>query len=555
MKTVIATLNAKYIHTSLALRWLYVANKDAFDIGFKEYTIKEDIQTVADDLLATCADCIGLGVYIWNVEKMKALVGLLRQQKPNIIIILGGPEVSYEPTYFLQHLPIDYVIGGEGEFVLGKLLHALENNGSTSIAGVSSQYEISGETVCADVKKLAELPSPYQLSEDADNRHNRLIYFETSRGCPYRCAYCLSSLEKGVRYFPEDYVKENLLFLIQNNTKQLKFLDRSFNLNWRKTRTIFDFLIDNHREDLRCQFEIYADLLSDEAIDYLNSRLPKHFFRFEIGIQSTFEKSNAAVNRKQDFQRITHTVRRLIHGGKIDLHLDLIAGLPYENYERFVQSVNEVFAFRAKEFQLGFLKMLRGTQLRKEAHKYGYLYREHAPYEVIAHNELSADDLNKIRKAENTIDKYWNSGRFAQTLNILFDTVYRNAYFEFFLELAEFAESRLLQSRSLEAMYACLHQFLTTKNIHLPETLLNDYYGNFSVRPTTSFITDRLDKTERKALLHRISTDNNFLSQNGLSAYNIKKQTSIDQLPDEQYLLTVFLPAGKKMLRYSFDKN
>ena len=551
LKTIIATLNAKYIHTSLALRWLYVANKDRFDIKFKEYTIKEDIKTIANDLLASGCNCVGLGVYIWNVEKIKSLVSYLRQQKPDITLILGGPEVSYEPEYFLQHLPVDYIIGGEGEFVLGELLYALENNKTTAIPGVSSVHEISRETARADVEKLSQLPSPYQLPEDVESRSNRLIYFETSRGCPYRCSYCLSSLEKGIRYFPEEYVKENLLHLIQNDVKQVKFTDRTFNLNWSKTRPVFDFLIDNYREKLSCQFEIYADLLTDEIIDYLNNRLPKHFFRFEIGIQSTFEKSNEAVNRKQDFNLVTHNINRLIQGGKIDLHLDLIAGLPYETYERFVQSVNSVFAFRAKEFQLGFLKMLRGTILRKEAQKYGYLYQEHAPYELIAHRDLSADALDKIRKAENAIDKYWNSGRFTRSLNTLFDIFYHNRYFEIFLELAEFSETQPPKTPSLEESYACLHRFLIAKNIHLLEALRNDYYDNFSTRPTTAFWEDRLDKLERKRLLHQISADNDFLLKNELSAYNIKKQTTIDRLSDKEYLLTVFLPDGRKQMVYS----
>ncbi len=404
MKTLLATLNAKYIHTSLALRWLYVANAAAFDIRFKEYTIKENIATIADDMLATGCDCIGLGVYIWNVEQTKRLVDILRQQKPELILILGGPEVSYEPAYFLANWPVDYIVSGEGEFVLGELLGTLERHEEVAIPAVSSRQAISGETARADLQKLAELPSPYQLPEDKENLANRVVYFEASRGCPYRCSYCLSSLEKGIRYFPENFLKENLLYLIDNGAKQLKFLDRTFNLNAVKTRDTFDFLIANYRENLSCQFEIYADLLTGETIDYLNERLPKRFFRFEIGIQSTFEPSNVAVNRKQDFALVSRNIHRLMNGEKIDLHLDLIAGLPHETYERFAQSVNDVFAFRAKEFQLGFLKLLRGTQLRRDAQKYGYVYREQAPYEVLSHQALSATDMENIRKVEHAID-------------------------------------------------------------------------------------------------------------------------------------------------------
>ncbi len=550
MKTLLTTLNAKYIHTSLALRWLYVANKSAFDIRFKEYTIKEAVETIADDLLSLGCDCIGLGVYIWNVEKTKELIRCLRQRKPDIILILGGPEVSYEPAYFLETLPVDYVISGEGEFVLGELLHTLENNENASIPGVSSQHAISNEIARADLQRLAGLPSPYQLPEDTENFAHRILYFETSRGCPYRCSYCLSSLEKGVRYFPEKHVKENLSYLIENGAQKLKFLDRTFNLNWLKTRGTFDFLIENYRNDLSCQFEIYADLLTDEAIDYLNKRLPEHFFRFEIGIQSTFEPSNNAVNRKQDFALVSHNINKLMHGGNIDLHLDLIAGLPCETYERFAQSVNEVFAFRAKEFQLGFLKMLRGTQLRKDALNYGYVYHEQAPYEVISNEYLSAADMAKIRQVEHAIDLYWNKGRFTETLNIVFDTLYPNRYFEFFLELAEFSETRAPKTVSLEETYVCLHLFLLHKGMNLLDTLRNEYYANFSIRPTTAFWDDKLDKKERKSLLLHISADNDFLQQHRLSAYAIKKQTTIDQLSETEYLLTVFLPKGRRQVVY-----
>ncbi len=553
MRTLLTTLNAKYIHSSLALRWLYVANKDRFDIRFKEYTIKEKVENIAAELLAGDYDCIGLGVYIWNVEQTKALVNLLRRQNPDLVLILGGPEVSYEPAYFITNWPVDYVISGEGEFVLGDLLQALADKQPVAdIPGVSSREGTSTEVARADLQQLALLPSPYQLPEDKESRADRIVYFETSRGCPYNCAYCLSSLEKGIRYFPDDYIRENLQYLIDNGARQLKFLDRTFNLNWKKTRAIFDFLIAHYRSNLSCQFEIYADLLTDEAIDYLNDRLPQHFFRFEIGIQSTYEPSNKAVNRRQDFSLIAHNIRRLLQGGKIDLHLDLIAGLPHETYDRFLQSVNDVFAFRAKEFQLGFLKMLRGTALRADAGKYGYTYREQAPYEVMAHQALSAAELDSIRKLEHMIDKYWNTGRFTQCLNLVFDRYYPGRYVEFFLELALFAGTYPSEKTSLEDSYACLHRFLLTKGIDLLTTLKDDYYANFSQRPTTIFWDAPWDKAERKRLLLHISADTGFLEMHTLSPYAIKKQTTIDLLPDGRCVLTVFLPAGQKKLTYLF---
>lgn len=374
LKTTLITLNTKYIHTSLALRWLYVANKDKFDISFSEYTIKEDIKEISTEILSQSPDIVGISVYIWNVEQSKKLVAQLKQQQPTLIIVLGGPEVSYEPAYFIENWDIDYLVSGEGEKVLGELLYALQNNADVEIEAVSSRHKTSNLTAKADLNILETFDSPYNLEIDKPHLKNRILYVESSRGCPYRCSYCLSSLEKGVRYFSEDYIKNNLKILINSDVNRIKFLDRTFNLNPIHTAMVFDFLIENYRKNLSCQFEIYADLLTKENIAYLNQRLPKHFFRFEIGIQSTHTPTNQSVNRKQDFSILSQNIEWLMKGEKVDLHLDLIAGLPYEDFNRFVESFNHVFRLKAKEIQLGFLKMLRGTELRKNAQKHAYIY-------------------------------------------------------------------------------------------------------------------------------------------------------------------------------------
>ena len=265
------------------------------------------------------------------------------------------------------------------------------------------------------------LDSPYQLEEDKEALINRVVYLETSRGCPYQCQYCLSSLEKGVRYFPKEYIYDNLSYLIQSDAKLIKFLDRTFNLNKTHTYNVFNFLIENYRPNLSCQFEIYADLLDDEKIAFLNNNLPKDYFRFEIGIQSTYEPTNLEVKRRQDFDLLSKNIKLLMEGGKIDLHLDLIAGLPFETYERFKKSFNDVFALGAKAVQLGFLKMLRGTNLRRNAAKYGYKYDELPPYEIEYNDSISAEEITLIHNAEEALDRYWNSGRFDRSLTFVFE--------------------------------------------------------------------------------------------------------------------------------------
>ena len=557
MKTVLSTLNAKYIHTSLALRWLYVANKDRFDISFREYTIKENITKVAEELLATGCDILGLSVSIWNVKQTKELVSILKKNKPGLIIILGGPEVSYEPEFFLDTWDINYVISGEGEFVLGELLDAIQNRESTEIPGISSHEHISKAIAQADIEKLSRLDSPYMLPQDAAEMGNKLVYFETSRGCPYQCQYCLSSLEKGVRYFPKEYILNNLKYLIENKAKQIKFLDRTFNLNKEHTLTVFDFLIKNYRPNLSCQFEVYADLLKDEMIDYLNENLPENYFRFEIGIQSTYEPTNIAVKRKQDFPLLANNVRKIMQGGKIDLHLDLIAGLPYETLDRFRKSFNDVFALGAKEVQLGFLKMLRGTNLRKDADKYGYKYDKEAPYEILYNSVPRLGDGQVVHhEAEHALEKFWNSGRFPETMDTVFNTSYKGKYFEFFDEVGQFYKEKQYPHRGyqLEDLFRYLHEFLLSKNIDLFETLRTDYYNNFNRKPQ-GFWEDTIGKQRRKQLLYQIGQDKTFLKHHGLNRKIIEKLTAIDILYKDTFLLTIFLPEGNTILKYRFDEN
>ena len=546
MTTILTTLNAKYIHTSLALRWLYVANKEHFDISFREYVIKEDIHKIANDLLSADPDIIGIGIYIWNVGKSAELISTLKTLKPELIIITGGPEVSYEPEYFLNNMQIDFVISGEGEFVLRQLLSAIENRrhgdySSINIESVSYLNNINKVVAKADLKELAELPSPYTLEEDREYRKNRLIYFETSRGCPYQCGYCLSSLEKGVRYFPIQYVTENLEYIIKNNARQIKFLDRTFNLNKKHTKTVFNFLTEQYKPGLSFQFEIYADLLDDDTIDYLNKNLPTHYFRFEIGIQSTYEPTNNAVNRKQDFDRLTDNIRKLMAGGKIDLHLDLIAGLPYETFDRFKKSFNDVFSLHAKEVQLGFLKMLRGTSLRQNAKLFGYEYKDNAPYEIMRHNDITNKEIRRIHAAEHALEKYWNSGKFKRTMQALFDAKYKNRYFELFDEIGQYYEKQNFPHHGyhLEDIFLNLHKFLQHNGIDLFCKLRKDYYSCFKIRPH-GFWENRMDKKIRKKLLNQIGNDKEFLKYSQLNSKIIEKHTAIDLLKENEYLLTVF---------------
>ena len=323
MKTLISTLNSKYIHKSLALRLLYVACKDKHDIDFKEYTIKDNLDDIVDDLYQQNLDVLCLSVYIWNVDLIKLLCEKLKAKQPSLIIIIGGPEVTYDIHYFLDHFKIDYVMAGEGEVALDLLLNCLENNKPVELQGISS-YDHRDERLIppVDLSYLETLDSPYLLPRDLPEMKNRVLYFETSRGCPYQCQYCLSSLEKGLRFFSIDYLKNQLEQILKTDVKTIKLLDRSFNAKTSHALEILDFIFKHYRSGVQFQFEINGDVLDQRIIDFINENAPENYLRFEIGIQSTYEPTNEIVKRYQDFDRLCDVIKQLQTNHKIDFHLD-----------------------------------------------------------------------------------------------------------------------------------------------------------------------------------------------------------------------------------------
>lgn len=500
MKTLITTLNAKFIHTALSLRLLYVASKDQYDVDFKEYTIKDDLDHVKDDILNMQIDVVAFSCYIWNIEPIGKLCQLLKKAKPDIIIILGGPEVTYEPQHFLETLPIDYVMSGEGEETFPMLLGQIQNKQAINVCGVSYPGYISKEVAQVDLAYVEKLDSPYNLKQDEKDKANRILYFETSRGCPFQCQYCLSSLEKGLRFFSHEYLAKQLDIVIHSGAKTVKLLDRSFNASVPHALFILDYLFKHYEKGQQFQFEINADVFASELVDFINENAPEGLLRFEIGIQSTHEPTNRAVKRMQNFERLCEVVKALMAGGKCDLHLDLIAGLPHESYERFAKSFDDVFAFRAKELQLGFLKLLRGTSLRIDASDFGYIYDERPPYEMSRSHWLSPDEIQKIHQAEDMLEKYWNSGRFSLSMNAIMDN--EPSAFDFFYRLSCFYEAKGYKriGYQLYDLFKCLNEFTNNQYFDL---LLQDYLTHYKTRPKRWYDTT-LNQEERKKVIEQL---------------------------------------------------
>jgi len=536
MKIVLATLNAKYIHTSLALRYLKAYCADEFDVQIAEYTIKDPAIAIVSDLFAKKPDVIGFSCYIWNIEQTIVVIDMIRKVLPHVKIVLGGPEVSYDTEMWMARLPaVDFIVIGEGEETFRDLLRQIRDEQKYHfVFGIAYRKEGHAEAIITPGRPKLDLnaiPSPHRFPEDIPTLGNRVVYFETSRGCPFSCQFCLSSIEVGVRYFDMARVKADLLYLIDNGAKLIKFVDRTFNIKRDYAMEIFRFLIDNHRGCV-FQFEITADIMRPEVLDFLAEHAPAGVFRFEIGVQSTNDPTNLAVQRRQNFAKLSRTVTKIKESGKIAQHLDLIAGLPHEDYPTFRKTFDDVFALRPEELQLGFLKMLRGTGLRRDADQYGYVYMQHAPYEILGNDVLDFADIVRIKRVEDILEKYWNAHRLDRTMDYLLGRVYPSA-FDFFQRFGDYWEaqgwSRI--GHQLEDLYLRLWSFLQADQPQgmdrdVAFALLKiDYFLQHKYKPRKTWWDGRLDKPEWSSALKRMAL------RLELDERELQKKAALDVLP------------------------
>lgn len=431
MNIVLLGINSKYIHTNLAIR--YLKANCSLPVEIKEFTIKDSVQEMLDYILESDIQILGISVYIWNIELIRELLQSLKENAFKGHIILGGPEVSYESEDLLINKLADFIISNEGEIAFNMLVKAI-NEGKTYEL-VPNLIYIKDNKIIQNTKKeiryLNTLNNPYLFS--GEDISNKIQYIELSRGCPYNCSYCLASLEKKVRYFDIESVYENITYLYSRGAKTFKFLDRTFNLKPETAIELFRFIIENDFTNAIFQFEISGDILTKEIIQYLKENCPENRIRFEIGIQSIHDKVNQAVSRKQNTDKLFDNIRRLKKTNVI-LHLDLIAGLPFEDLPSFIETFNQTFYLFAEELQLGFLKLLKGTALYYQQGLYEYQITKEAPYEIIENKFLSRDDLAKIHIVEESLEIFWNKGFMRDSVKLI--TKNYLSPFQFFLELA-----------------------------------------------------------------------------------------------------------------------
>lgn len=539
MRTVLTTLNAKYIHTNLAIRNLKSYAMPEYEPILTEYTIKDPVMNIVSDIYQKNPNIIGFSLYIWNIEESIKVMRILKKTNPDLVIIAGGPEVTYDYDKWLLKVPeIDFIVIGEGERTFKQLLDY--HSGKITLDQVTGiAYMKDGKlkaTAPGPKLDLRELPSPFRFPEDINHLGNRVTYIETSRGCPFSCQFCLSSIEVGVRYFNRDAVKDDIRYLMKNGAKTIKFVDRTFNISRSYAMEMFQFLIDEHLPGTVFQFEITGDIMRPEVINFLNENAPAGLFRFEIGVQSTNDLTNELVKRRQNFEKLSRTVTMVKEGGKIAQHLDLIAGLPEEDYNSFRNTFNEVFEMRPEELQLGFLKLLRGTGLRIQAEQYGYTYIDEAPYEILSNNVLSFDDILRIKQTEDVLEKYWNDNRMPRTVEYLVSEVFETP-FDFFQQFGTFWEtqgwSRI--GHQLQDLYTRLEEFLITSgngDIDIIRSLMKfDYLAHHTFQPRHIWWDDEFDQDVLAGLERSVLRDAQLLDSistpTRLTERNIRKHTFI----------------------------
>lgn len=494
MNILLVAINAKYIHSNLAVYSLKsFAREYQEHITIAEYTINHRVGYILQELYKQKPDVLCFSCYIWNFRYVKELITEIHKLLPGLPIWAGGPEVSYEPEIFLEgNKGVSGVMLGEGEATFRELCrHYLGKGEGRALEQVPGLIvrDKAGNLVRASKREplpMDSLPFCYQHLEEFQNR---IIYYETSRGCPFSCSYCLSSIEKGLRFRSFALVRQELQFFLDHKVPQVKFVDRTFNCSHSHAMQIWKYVKMHDNGVTNFHFEVSADLLTEEELELLSSMRPG-LIQLEIGVQSTYQPAIQEIRRETDLQKLEAAVGRLHRAGNIHQHLDLIAGLPREGFETFAESFRQVYQWKPHQLQLGFLKVLKGSWIYGRQKEYGLLYQEYPPYEVMATKWLSYGELLDMKLVEEMLEVYYNSGQFEMTMKVLELTAENPFYL--YLGLGKFYESRGLLAVSHSRMGRCkiLLEFAKERDFgHLElyqETLVFDLYyrENMKTRPS-----------------------------------------------------------------------
>lgn len=525
MKLLLMAINAKYIHSNLAIYSLKkYAKKYKEQIELAEYTINNRVDYILQDIYKKSPDVIAISCYIWNIDMIKELLPELKKVLPNTHIWLGGPEVSYETEGLLKAQPfVDGVMLGEGEetFLQLATYYVEGKGGLRDIAGIA--YRSSENEIVITPKRepmaLSAIPFPY---DDLKDFENKIIYYETSRGCPYSCSYCLSSIEKGVRLRDMEMVEKELQTFLDYKIPQVKFIDRTFNCNHKHAMAIWQYIKEHDNGITNFHFEISADLFVPEELELLNS-MRVGLIQLEIGVQSTNPATIQAINRRMDFSQLSQAVKKIKKGKNIHQHLDLIVGLPFEDYDTFQKSFHDVYALEPEQLQMGFLKVLKGSQMHVEQKQHGILYKSTAPYEVLSTKWISYQDVLELKKVEEMVEIYYNSNQFVSSMKYL--QHFHETPFQMYKGIGDFYEEAGLaeQNHSRGARYELLLQYAQKKKPEcvevLKEILVYDLYLRENVKSRPSYARDfEKDKEVYREFYKREEENPQYLK--GYEGYN-----------------------------------
>ena len=537
MKVLLTAINAKYIHSNLAVYSLqkYVSDR-GIDTDIAEYTINQNIDEILSDIFLRKPDILMFSCYLWNIEYVTHLLVEIKKVLPKVIIWLGGPEVSYNAKEVLEKYPcVKGVVCGEGEESLRQVLSYYKNS-DVKLEDISSIsfYNDEGEITVNPITSIMDLSNAPFVYDNMKQFEHKIIYYESSRGCPFNCSYCLSSVDKRLRFRNLDLVKEELLKLIEAKVPQVKFVDRTFNCKHDHAYAIWKFINDHDKGITNFHFEVSADLLNEKELELMETMRPG-LIQLEIGVQSTNPDTIKEIHRTMNFDKVSENVNRIHSWGNIHQHLDLIAGLPFEDYESFKNSFNDVYALEPEQLQMGFLKVLKGSFMHDHVNDYELLYQDRPPFEVLSTKWLPYEDVIKLKKIEDMVEVHYNSGQFECTIKEL-EKCFENA-FDMYEKLALFYEKngydKVNHSRisRYEILYSFIQEYAGKAAEDLRQLLVIDLYLRDNVKNRPDFAGElTVSKDEATKIYEEESEEHKYLK--GYEDYDkrqIRKMTHLEK--------------------------
>ena len=553
-KIILTAINSQYVHLNVAVRYLkkYVEANSEIRVDIYETNINNQLINMIKDIFEQQPDMVIFSTYIWNKEYVFDITKELKKILPNVKIALGGPEVSYEWDKTMQeNSEIDYILTGEGEKIL---LNFLTKNIS-EVKGVV--YRENGEIKYNGVETLIEnldiIPFPYD-DEELEDR-TKIFYYESSRGCPFNCSYCISSIDKSVRYYSIDRTKKDLKRFLDSPIKLLKFVDRTFNLSKEKYMAIWKFLLENYREGITFHFEINANIFDDETLDFLET-VPKGYFQFEIGVQTIDPQAMKSIGRVNNLEKLEHNIKRISRN--IHLHLDLIAGLPYETYDKFRYSFDYVHKLKPEMIQLGFLKLLKGTKMYEEREQYSYKYFSKPSYEVFSNEFINFSEIVKLKNIEKVLDFYYNSEKFPNSVQWIIDTHYDSA-FSFYEDIADYFDKKgyLKVSHKESTLFTLLYDFYRDKEFSMLEIFIEYLKYDYLMIGKPGFYPEWFQSKKDGELYDEIIREGNYKSiREGHKNSELEKFTYniFKKIPEEIFIFFDYREKKTRVVKKTLEK-